>query len=648
MRYPTEGLQQDLREQIERGLTAYMGAAKLDLSWLAALLGNGFAADACAVVVRPERPIFWWAAETAGALERTALAPEAWEDAARSAAPPDDRDRAWVVANLDTAPLLAACWRQKLPAATTAIGWGLFETEGAAEATLWVLLARSRPWEPGYISALEELATTFRLVLACWQQQQRIARDSRVRKHLTRACHGSTTDSERIQQIALDAIAEVTQAERALILMLKYDEPLRSRGTTDRQHIPKAKLEVARRWLPSSAAGTAIAPQPPQPTTPDKTLTLADSPICGRAWQASPEPIALAASDVTDDDPLFVRASVLIAPLTGRSSPGQAPMVLGFLALQRSSPQGWSTGEVDLVDWVAIQLSTTLLYNRTLLRVQGLVDERTAQLKSSLDVQAKLYENRLQQVEQLRQANLLKDEFLSTISHELNTPLATMRMAARMLREPELPAERRDRYLEILEQELKRESDLIGDLLTLQQMESEASPLQPQPLDLKHIIAERVAAFTADARALQKGLQLEVTYDGELATAPKAIVYSEADSIQRILQELLTNAGKYADPDTTVSLEVAILTEPPERVAIAIANVGPGIAPAEIGHIFEKFRRGRGATQQAIPGTGLGLALVKCLVQHLQGTIEVASDYREGAAGETRFVLTLPETPEVG
>ena len=644
MRYPTEGLQ-GLRERILEGLTAYIGAAEIDLTWLAALLGKGFEADACAVVVHAERPIFWWAAETADVLEGTALEPEAWEDAARSAAPSGDRHRAWVAADLDAAPLLAACWRQKLPAARAAIGWGLFETEEAKTATLWVLLARARAWEPESISALEALAATLRLVLACWQQQRRVARDSRVRKQLTRACHGTTTDSDRLQQTALDAIAEVTQAERAFILTLKYAEPLRSRGMADRQQVPKAKIEVTQSWQPDSGLAPAAIPAA-QPEAV-KTLALGDSPACKRAWQVSPEPLVLAASEIADGEPLFARAPVLMAPLTGRSSPDRAPMVLGFLALQREFPQDWLPGEVELADWVAIQLSTALLYNRTLLRVQGLVDERTAQLKSSLDVQAKLYENRLQQVEQLRQANLLKDEFLSTISHELNTPLATMRMAARMLREPELTAERRDRYLEILEQELKRESDLIGDLLTLQQMESEASPLQPQPVDLKGII-DKLAKNFPEIRSNQEDLQLEVTYESTLANSSKPILYSEADSIQRILQELLINAGKYSEPSTTVRVEVALLPDPPERVAIAVVNLGAGIAPAERGHIFEKFRRGRGATQQAIPGTGLGLALVKCLVQHLQGTIEVASNYREGAVGETRFVLTLPETPEVG
>lgn len=640
MLYPTEGLQ-DLRAQIERELTAHIGSAAIDLSWLAALLGRGLRADACVVVAPLERPISWWAAPATNVSEGTAPEPEAWEDAARAAASPTQQQAAWLVADLDAAPLLAACWRQKLPTARAALGWGLFETEAAAEASLWVLLVRTGDWEPECIAQLEGLAPTVRLAFACWQQQRRMTRDCGVRKHLARACH-ATTDSDRIQQIALDALAEVTQAQRGFLLMLKYAEPLRSRGTGDRQQIPKAKMEVVRRWPPQAKNGEFASRQ-----QPEDALTLQSSPACERAWQASPEPLALAATEIAADEPLFEGAPVLLAPLTGRSSPGQTPMVLGFLALQRDLPSGWHPSEVELADWVATQLSTALLYNRTLSRVQGLVDERTAQLQSSLDVQAKLYETSRQQVEQLHQANLLKDEFLSTISHELNTPLATMRMAARMLREPSLSDERRERYLSILEQELQRESNLIGDLLTLQQKESDTSSLQPQRLDLKPLVAELAATFT-EAWSGQKGLHLRTIYTGELVDTSEAIIYSEANGIQRILQELLTNAGKFSNPGTTVGIEIGFLPEPPERVAIAVISMGPGIAPAEQNHIFEKFRRGRGATQQAIPGTGLGLALVKSLVRHLQGTIEVFSDYREGAPGETRFVLTLPETPVVG
>jgi signal transduction histidine kinase len=77
---------------------------------------------------------------------------------------------------------------------------------------------------------------------------------------------------------------------------------------------------------------------------------------------------------------------------------------------------------------------------------------------------------------------------------------------------------------------------------------------------------------------------------------------------------------------------------------ISVKNIGYGIAPAEQTHIFERFRRGKGATQKAIPGTGLGLALVKSLVRHLHGKIDLDSEYNPDGVGETTFKVTLPRS----
>lgn len=638
MRHPTEGLP-DLQARIERELLANIRSASTDLSWLAALLGEGFGADSCAIAGGPGYPVAWWAApgmdftapavaDSCGELAQILAVAEALPFA-----------RPWQLDDLDTVPALAAYWRSRLPAARSILGLGISIEASSQEMVGWILLARVRPWEGGWTETLDALSTKLSLTLSCLQQQYWSNRARQARQSVTRICHGAT-DSIRMQQLSLEALAEATVAERALVVTTKYAQPLQ--GAEDRRNIPQAKLEVVSCWQRGREPHNSIPVPSPQ------SLQLADSPTCGRAWQVSPQPLVLSAP-VTATDPLFdATASVLLAPLTGRSGgDGQMPpMVLGFLALQRDRLQPWHDWESELVVWAAMQLGTATIYNRTLQRVQGLVDERTAQLQRSLDVQAKLYETSRQQVEQLRQLNLLKDEFLSTISHELNTPLATMRMAIQMLRQPELPAERHERYLSILEQELKRESNLIGDLLTLQQMEAETNPLQPQRLDLKALVDELAPTF-AEAWT-NKGLKLCVSYLGDLAESPAAILYSEPDSIRRILLELLTNAGKYSDPETEVRLQVSLLPEPPERFAVVVANTGPGIAPSERDVIFEQFRRGRGATQQAVPGTGLGLALVKCLVRHLQGTIAVTGEYCEGTSGETYFTLVLPETPAVG
>jgi signal transduction histidine kinase len=127
--------------------------------------------------------------------------------------------------------------------------------------------------------------------------------------------------------------------------------------------------------------------------------------------------------------------------------------------------------------------------------------------------------------------------------------------------------------------------------------------------------------------------------------AKSLMLNTDPDSLNRILLELLTNAGKYSDPDTTVCLQVTHQVQQSlNQVVLTLTNTGPGISPADLKHIFDKFRRGQGVTQQAVKGTGLGLALVKCLVEHLNGTIEVSSCPSENSQTFlTSFTLTLPQ-----
>jgi signal transduction histidine kinase len=104
------------------------------------------------------------------------------------------------------------------------------------------------------------------------------------------------------------------------------------------------------------------------------------------------------------------------------------------------------------------------------------------------------------------------------------------------------------------------------------------------------------------------------------------------------LQELLTNAGKYAHPDTVVEFKAELKSG---NITITVSDQGKLIHAVDLPHIFQKFRRGKDVTQQAVPGTGLGLALVKSLVQHLQGEVSVTSSGVEPLAS-TCFQVSFP------
>jgi len=412
-----------------------------------------------------------------------------------------------------------------------------------------------------------------------------------------------------------------------------------------------ARAIVACQWT-NQEQGSSIAPASDSPSlSSSPTLSsvgqsfwVSECILCQQAFLASPHAVAIpslgeAGFDHSPDPhspyrlaPVFDPAmpAVLITALESQGA------ILGFLVLQHSQPRSWQASDVELMELVAAQVSTAIIHTQTLKQVQSLVDERTIQLQRSLEVQAKLYERTRRQIDQLRHLNQVKDEFLSTMSHELLTPLTSMTLAIRMLRQNNLPEERRIKYLDILEQQCYQETTLINDLLTLQKLESKQSPLQLQKLDLKLLLQELVPEF--EQKWADKALTL-------VLDLPQRSLFLQTDvsSLRQILAELLTNAGKYSDPGSTVSLAASHqLMQQTNQVVLTLRNQGSGIGPEDLPHVFDKFWRGHGVMERAIQGTGLGLALVKYLVQHLNGTIEAFSS-PIAQAHEVGFVLTLPQ-----
>ena len=324
--------------------------------------------------------------------------------------------------------------------------------------------------------------------------------------------------------------------------------------------------------------------------------------------------------------------AIVMLPLENKGKP------LGFLVLQSRRSRHWSAQDIDFAKLVAGQVSSAIIQTETLRQVESIVEDRTAQLQHSVDLQAKLYELNRKQIERLREMNKRMDEFLSTLSHELRTPLTSMMLAIRMLREATLTPDRRSQYLNILEQQCAQETRLINDLLALQELETKQVLMQLQLIDLPSFMRDLESGFAQQWTS--KGLTLEMDLPSKLA------ISTDVSSLNRVLVELLTNAGKYSDPSTRVSLRVTQSIA--RQISIVIANVGGGIPAEEMPYIFEKFRRCQGMTDNAVPGTGLGLALVKSLVQHLGGTVSATSQpIEEGTTYVTTLTVLLPKAPEL-
>jgi signal transduction histidine kinase len=456
----------------------------------------------------------------------------------------------------------------------------------------------------------------------------------------------SALDLNEILQIATASTAQALMVDRGLLLLLKYSNPLYKNQPS--QHLPKAEVTVACEWFAENLNRSVSAPES-HLSLLNQSFWLSESDLCQQAYRNAPEAIAIANRLASLDDQASTQnlsildqkmmPAVLLVPLVGAYSNTRSSLtVIGFLVFQHHQARLWNADELELVKWVSVQVSATIIQNQTLRQVQSLVEDRTAQLQRSLEIQAKLYEKTRQQMNQLQQLNLLKDEFLSSMSHELRTPLTTMSLAIRMLRHPQLPQERRDKYLEILEQECNKEIDLISDLLSLQRLESNQSQIQLQNIDLMLLIKDLTESFVEKWSTKRLNLMVE-------SSVKCLMLNTDPDSLNRILLELLTNAGKYSHPDTTISLQVDHQVQKSQnQVVITLKNTGSGISPSDLTQIFEKFHRGQGAMKKAVQGTGLGLALVKCLVQNLNGKIEVTSSpSTDSMTHLTTFTLTLPQ-----
>lgn len=292
------------------------------------------------------------------------------------------------------------------------------------------------------------------------------------------------------------------------------------------------------------------------------------------------------------------RQVVMACPLLDK---GQ---VLGDLWIFRSARRPFDDQEIRLIQQVANQCAIGLR-------------------------QARLFQAAQEQVQALERLNQLKDDFISTVSHELRTPLTSLRMALKMLQIAP-SEEKRAQYLAIAKRECQREIELINDLLDLQRLQAGAYALNIQALTWRDLLGDLLTVTQERARAKGQTFQASVPLESSLTTDPLLL--------GRILRELLHNAVKYTPPQGSIRLQIE--TENC-RSRIQVSN-SQEIPAEELTRIFERFYRIPSNDPWKEGGTGLGLALVKQMVDQLRGSIEVSS-----AAGWTTFTLHLPHLPQL-
>jgi PAS domain S-box-containing protein len=226
-------------------------------------------------------------------------------------------------------------------------------------------------------------------------------------------------------------------------------------------------------------------------------------------------------------------------------------------------------------------------------------------------------------------ANRLKDEFLSTLSHELRTPLNAILGYARLLRLRMMPPERQASAVEAVERNAAALTKIVEDVLDVSRIISGKVRLEIQPVDVSAVVRNAIETIAPAADAKQIRVESFISPGvGPIAADP--------DRLQQIMWNLMSNAVKFTPTDGTVQVR---LDRTGSDVEISVSDTGIGIKPEFMPHVFERFRQGDGATTRGRGGLGLGLAIVRHLVELHGGTVDAVS---AGEGHGTTFVVRLP------
>ncbi len=317
------------------------------------------------------------------------------------------------------------------------------------------------------------------------------------------------------------------------------------------------------------------------------------------AWQAS--------------EPMWSETPVIVLSKFGRES----PVFTGIVS---------RLGSVSMVER-PMRMSTLLSLVRAVLRAR----ERQYQVRDFLREREQLLESERIARTDAERAGRSKDEFLATLSHELRTPLNAVLGWARVLRRSPGLTDDVLNGLAVIERNARSQAQIIGDLLDMSGIISGKVRLELMPLDLASVILSTIETVRPTAEA--KGVHLAM----DLGTGP-APVHGDPNRLQQVLWNLLSNALKFTPKGGLVSVK---LERSGAVVNVEVADNGEGIAPEVLQHIFERFRQGDASSTRRHGGLGLGLSIVRQLVELHGGTVAAHSDGR--SKGST-FRVSLPVT----
>jgi len=239
---------------------------------------------------------------------------------------------------------------------------------------------------------------------------------------------------------------------------------------------------------------------------------------------------------------------------------------------------------------------------------------------------------RKQNEHELKEAGRRKDEFLAMLAHELRNPLAPIGTAAELLQVAKLSEARVRHTSEIIARQVNHMTSLIDDLLDVSRVTSGLIELDKTPLDIRHIVNDAVEQVTPLIQSRRHHLALH------LSPAP-AMVTGDKKRLVQVIANLLNNAAKYTNAHGNIVLKTHVLAD---HILLEVADDGIGMAPELVSRVFELFAQAERTSDRSLGGLGLGLALVKSLVELHGGAVTCVS---AGIGKGSRFTVSLPCLP---
>ena len=312
--------------------------------------------------------------------------------------------------------------------------------------------------------------------------------------------------------------------------------------------------------------------------------------------------------------------SYLAVPVT--SGKGE---VIGGLFFGHSKPGVFNERAESLVIGIAAQASVAMGTSHLIRTLR----EREAELKRTVAERAQFLESERAARSEAERLSHMKDEFLATLSHELRTPLNAIQGWATLLRQPTLSPEEIRRGAETIERNVRAQAQIVNDLLDMSRIISGKIHLEVQPLYLHEIIRSAIDAVRQSAAA--KRVRIQPLLDSSIG-----LVRGDPNRLQQVLWNLLTNAVKFTPPEGRIQV---VLERVNSHVEIVVEDTGVGIRPDFLPYVFDRFRQADPSTTRRYGGLGLGLSIVKNLVELHGGSVRVKSP---GENQGSTFIVALP------